>query len=199
MNLLGYDDNIFGGPAHRGAWEIGDASFGADGHWMGRAAHWACMSRPTTCVTWAQPSQNRTDGAAFLGGTIQPSGATELTLGGLWLSRHEDRTALDALPSDRPVAFTVVNLRASYAAEFGRFTVTPAFEIDVGGSITPRSSACRSARPRATVPRPDRVSRSRYGWMPGRDVLWVNRVVATHYDHSLDRRGRRTIPTRGKA
>jgi hypothetical protein len=177
---LGYDDNIFGGPGHRGAWEIGthpsvllglDGSGGTlGGYFSADDVHYL-----------GQPSQNRTDGAAFLGGTV-PVGRDKLTLGGFWLARHEDRTALDALPSDRPVAFSVVNLRASYAAEFGRLTATPAFEINrwrFDNTTILGVPVSEAARDRTTAQSGVTLG---YGWMPGRDVLWLNRVVSTHYD-----------------
>jgi hypothetical protein len=176
----GYDDNIFGGPDRRGAWEIAtrpsvllstENSGGAlglyvsadDVHYLG------------------EPSQNRTDGAAFLGGTIN-LGRDKLTLGFGYLTRHEDRTELDALPSDRPVAFTVANLRASYAAPFGRFTATPSIDLNrwrFDNTTILGVPIGEAARDRTTV---QPALTLRYGWMPGRDLLWVTRLVATHYD-----------------
>jgi hypothetical protein len=177
---FGYDDNIFGGSARRGAWEVaaqpsvlmstqnpgGSAGLylsADDVHYLGAA------------------SQNHTDGAAFLGGTIA-IGRDKLTLSGGYLAQHESRTALDALPSDRPVAFTVENLRASYAAEFGRFTATPTIDLNrwrfdnttifgVPSSQAPRDRT--TVQPGMTL---------RYAWMPGRDLLAVTRVLGTHYD-----------------
>ncbi len=177
---LGYDDNIFGGPDRRGAWEIGthpSVLMGLDG--SGGTLGGYVSADDVRYL--GQPSQNRTDGAAFLGGTI-PIGRDRFTLGGFWLSRHEDRTELDALPSDRPVAFTVVNLRTSYAAEFGRFTVTPAFEIDrwrFDNTTILGVPVSEASRDRTTTQTGVTLG---FGWMPARDVLWVNRVVSTHYD-----------------
>ncbi len=127
-----------------------------------------------------EPSQNRTDGSAFLGGTFNV-GKDKLTLGAGYLAQHEDRTALDALPSDRPVAFSVANFRASYDAVFGSLTATPALEVN----HYQFDSTTIFGHPVSEAPR-DRTSIQngltlRYGWMSGRDLLWVNRVVETRY------------------
>ena len=126
-------------------------------------------------------SQNRTDGAAFFGATFA-IGRDKLTLGGGYLSGHEDRTALDALPSDRPVAFKLENLRASSAAGFGRFTVTPSIELNrwrFENTTILGVPVSQTARDRTTT---QAAMTLRYNWMSGRDLLWVNRVATTHYD-----------------
>src|SRR6185312_14745730 len=128
------------------------------------------------------PSQNRTDGAAFLGGTLAV-GRDKLTLGAGYLARHEDRTELDALPSDRPVSFRVGNARASYATEFGRVLVTPSIELNqwrFGNTTILGTPVSEATRDRTTVQTGITL---RYNWMPGRDVLLVSRVLNTHYDH----------------
>lgn len=177
---VGYDDNIFGGPNRRGAWQIGthpSVLTGIDGSGGNAAAFFSADDYRYL----GQPSQNRTDGAAFLGGTI-PVGRDKLTLGGFWLDQHEDRTALDAIPSDRPVAFTVFSVRASYAAEFGRFTATPSIEFNrwrFDNTTILGVPVSEAARDRTTTRTGVTLG---YGWMSGRDVLWVNRVLTTHYD-----------------
>jgi hypothetical protein len=177
---IGYDDNIFGGPARRGAWEIatrpsvlvGTETSGGSGGFFASADDVRYLGAAT---------QNRTDGAAFLAGTINV-GRDKVTMGGGYLARHEDRTALDAVPSDRPVAFTVENLRGSYAADFGRFTATPSIDLNrwrfenttIGGvPLSERARDRTTALTSVTL---------RYAWMPGRDVLLVTRVLNTHYD-----------------
>jgi hypothetical protein len=177
---VGYDDNIFGGPVHRGAWEIAtrpsvligaDSSAGSVGFYLSA----------DDVRYLSQPSQNRTDVAAFLGGTLA-IGRDNLTLGGGYLTRHEDRTALDALPSDQPVAFTVANLRATYSSEFGRFTVTPSIDLNrwrFDNTTILGVPVAEAARDRTTAQAGVTL---RYALMSGRELLWVNRVVATHYD-----------------
>jgi hypothetical protein len=177
---IGYDNNIFGGPAAKGAWEIATRPSvlldraGSDG-----SAGLFLSADDFRYLN--EPSQNRTDGSAFLGGTID-FGRDKLTLGAGYLARHEDRTELDALPSDRPVAFTVANMRVAYAAEFGSFTATPSIEFnrwrfaDTTIFGVPVSEA---ARDRTTAQTGLTLG---YAWMPGRDVLLVTRVLDTHYD-----------------
>jgi hypothetical protein len=177
---LGYDSNVFGGSTPRGAWEIAtrpsvllgtESSSGSTG-----------LFASVDDVRYpGQPSQNRTDGAAFFGGTIN-FGSDKLTIGGGYLARHEDRTALDALPSDRPVGFTVANLRASYATTFGRFTVTPSIEFNrwrFQDTTILGVPVSQSSRDRTTVQPAVIVG---YDWMPGRQLLLVTRLLDTHYD-----------------
>jgi hypothetical protein len=129
-----------------------------------------------------QPSQNRTDGAAFLGGT-RNLGRDRLSIGGGYLARHEDRTELDALPSDRPVAFTVANLRASYETSIGRVAATPTIKLNrwrfdnttiLGTPVSERSRDRTTGQASLTL---------RYNLMSGRDLLLVGRVLDTRYDH----------------
>jgi hypothetical protein len=179
----GYDDNIFGGTRPRGAWEIAaqpsvlvstDNSIGSTGLYLSaNDVHYL-----------GEPSQNRTDGSAFFGGTIN-LGKDKLTLGAGYLAQHEDRTALDALPSDRPVAFTVANFRASYDAVFGHVTATPAIEVNhwqFDNTTIFGRPVSEAARDRTSVQSGVTL---RYGWMSGRDLIWVNRLVETRYDHPV--------------
>jgi hypothetical protein len=177
---IGYDNNIFGGPMRRGAWEIATSPsilIGAETS-KGSAGLFASVDDVRYL---GQATQNRTDAAAFAGGTIN-IGRDKLTIGAGYLARHEDRTALDALPSDRPVAFSVQNLRASYAADFGRFTATPSVEVNrwrFSNTTIAGVPVSQSTRDRTTA----QIGVSlRYAWMPGRDALFVTRVLNTHYD-----------------
>jgi hypothetical protein len=177
---FGYDDNIFGGPAARGAWEIATRPSLLMGAENSQGSLGAFLSADDVRYLGV-PSQNRTDGAAFLGGSLA-AGRDTLTLAAGYLARHEDRTALDALPSDRPVAFTVFNLRASYAAAFDRVSATPSVEFNrwrfdnttiFGVPVTQAPRDRSTGQAGVTV---------RYGWMSGRDLLLVTRVLDTHYD-----------------
>jgi hypothetical protein len=178
---FGYDDNIFAGLVRRGAWQVATRPSVLMGTERPEGSVGAYFSADDIRYP-GEPSQNRTDGAAFLGSTFNV-GRDKLTLGGGYLARHEDRTALDALPSDRPVAFGVANARASYAAEFGRATATPSIEINrwrfdnttvLGVPVSETSRDRTTAQGGLTL---------RYSWMSGRDVLLVTRVLDTHYDH----------------
>jgi hypothetical protein len=177
---IGYDNNIFGAPTHRGGWEIAtrpSALVGTENS-VGSAG----MYLSADDVRYLdQSSQDRTDGSAFLGGTLN-LGRDKLTMGGGYLAQHEDRSALDALPSDRPVAFTVENLRASYATEFGRFTATPSVDLSrwrFDNTTIFGVPVSEAARDRTTAQSGVTI---RYNWMSGRDLLWVTRAVTTHYD-----------------
>ncbi len=177
---IGYDDNLLAGSSHRGAWEVMTRPSILAGTETSAGSMGVYFSANDVRYLGAS-SQDRIDGTMFLGTTIN-IGRDKLTFGAGYLSQHEDRTALDALPSDQPVAFTVENLRVSYAADFGRLIVTPAFEFNrwrfdnttVFGVPTSEASRDRTtAQGGVTL---------RFNWMPGRDLLWVNRVVNTHYD-----------------
>ncbi|MSO99722.1 MAG: hypothetical protein EXR07_01540 [Acetobacteraceae bacterium] len=177
----GYDDNIFGGPARRGAWQIATrpsvlASVERSNTSLGFFASADDVRYPTA------PAQNRTDGAVFMGGTIE-LGRDKLTLGAGYLARHQDRTELDALPSDRPVAFRVENMRVSYSTVFGRLTTIPSFELArwrFANTTVLGLPVTQTARDRTTA---QGALTLRYGWMPGRDLLVVARVLDTRYDH----------------
>jgi hypothetical protein len=179
----GFDDNIFGGPIHRGAWEIATRPSVLMGTETSAGSSGVFLSADDVRYL-SQPSQNRTDASAFTGGTIN-IGRDKLTLGLGYLARHEDRTALDALPSDRPVAFKVANARASYARQFGRFTVTPSIDLNrwrfdnttiLGVPVSESSRDRTTAQAGVTI---------RYAWMPRRDLLLVTRVLDTHYDYPV--------------
>jgi len=177
---VGYDNNIFGGSPQSGAWEVGTHPSLLMGTNDPTGSTGLFLSADDLRYP-GQPSQDRTDGAAFVGGTID-LGRDKLTLGAGYLSRHEDRTELDALPSDRPVAFTAANMRVSYDAVFGRFTTTPSIELnrwrfsDTTIFGVPVSEA---ARDRTTA---QTGLTLRYDWMPARELLLVTRVLDTHYD-----------------
>ncbi len=176
----GYDDNIFAGPVPRGAWQIATRPSVLIGTENSTGSAGLFFSADDVRYP-GEASQNRTDGAAFAGGTINV-GRDKLTLGAGYLSGHEDRTALDASPSDRPVAFTVGNLRASYASAFGRFTAIPSIEFNrwrFGDTTILGAPVSEASRDRTTA-RPELALR--YNWMSGRDVILVGRVLDTHYD-----------------
>ena len=178
---FGFDDNIFAGAARRGGWRetvSPSVLVGLEG--SGGAA--AAFLSVDDIRYLGDPSQNRTDGAAFLGGT-RDLGHDRLTLAAGFLSRHEDQTALDALPSDRPVAFQVANARAAYEGAFGPWTLTPSVELSHRhfDDTTIRGVAVsQAARDRTTV---QGGATARYAWMPGREFVALSRVLDTVYQH----------------
>jgi hypothetical protein len=176
----GFDDNLFAGAAHRGAWEVATGPSALIST-KGSAGSAGMYVSADSFRYIGEPSQDRTDFAAFLGGTIN-LGRDSLTLGVGYLARHEDRTALDALPSDQPVAFTVENARASYSTQFGPFTATPSIDLNrwrFDNTTILGVPVSEAARDRTTVQLGMTLA---YSWMSGQDVLWVTRVLNTHYD-----------------
>ena len=73
------------------------------------------------------PSQDRTDGTVSAGGRID-IGDNKLTLAAAHVSQHEDRGAIHTIASDRPIAFQLDNIRASYLITDGRWSIVPGFE-----------------------------------------------------------------------
>jgi hypothetical protein len=120
---VGYDSSPAGGS---GSWLVRDQvslRFAAD--WSRNALGGFLAADDTRYLD--QPSQNRTDASAAVGGALE-IGRDRLSLGIAHLALHEDRSRLDALPADRPIAFTLDNVRISYATNFDRWTLTPSLE-----------------------------------------------------------------------
>jgi hypothetical protein len=123
---IGYDSNVLGGPAPVGSWVVGTRpSLLLSSGWSRDAigAYVALDDRRDLDA----PAQSRTDGTASLGGSLD-IGRDRLTLAAAEIDGHEDRTALDALPTDEPVPFQVQDLRAAYAWSDGRWVMTPNLE-----------------------------------------------------------------------
>lgn len=122
----GYDDNVLGGPSPRGSWVITSSpSLLLSSDWSRDAlgAYVAADDRRDLDV----PSQSRTDWTGSLGGMLDV-GRDNLTLAAAHVTGHEDRTELDALPTDQPILFQVEDARASYAWSLGRWTLTPTLD-----------------------------------------------------------------------
>jgi hypothetical protein len=176
----GYDDNVFTGPTHVGSWEA-VANPSVLVNTRGSYGSVAAYVSANDVHYLTEPSQDRVDADVFLGGTYN-FGRDVLTLGAAYLARHEDRTALDALPSDRPVAFTVANARAAYAAAFGPFTLTPSIDLNrwrFDNTTILGRPVSEASRDRSTV---QLGTTLRYEWMTARDMVLVTRVLDTHYD-----------------
>lgn len=120
---LGYDDNVFGGPAKSGSWVIGTSpSLLINSDWsrdsLGAYLGVDDMRYPE------QSPQSHTDWTASLGGSLA-IGRDNLTLAVAHFSLHQPRTDLDALPTDTPVGYRVDDVRASYTINFNRISLTP--------------------------------------------------------------------------
>lgn len=120
---IGYDDNVLGGSSKHGSFTASTRpSVLLTSDWS-RDAFVAYAALSDTRYP-NQSAQGRTDGTLALGGSVD-IGQDRLTLSGSYVATHQDRTQLDALPSDRPVGVTIADARAEYAIRSGRFVWTP--------------------------------------------------------------------------
>jgi hypothetical protein len=124
---IGYDSNVLGGPGSPGSWTVGThPSVQARSDWSRDAVSGILGLDDTRYLD--TPRQSRTDATAAFGGTLA-IGRDELTVAAAYLDRHEDRTTLDALPSDTPVAFRLFDARIDYTATLDRMALTPNVEF----------------------------------------------------------------------
>lgn len=178
---LGYDDNVLGGSRKQGSAEVvTQPSLLLTSDWSrdGIGAFLAADDRRDLDA----PAQSRTDWTASLGGDVEFD-RDRLTLGVAHFRRHQDRTELDALPSDRPVAFQVDDARAAYAWTSGRWTLTPALEASAW-RFDPTSivgvPASQAYRDRDVLQGGVTLS---YELAPLRDLLLQVRGIGQHYAH----------------
>lgn len=166
-----------GGPS--GSWEvITQPSLAVTSDWS-RDAIGAFLSASDTGYLSRQ-TRHTTDGTVSVGGAVD-IGRDQLTLGAAHLSRHEDQTQLAALASDSPIVFRVDDVRASYAATFGRWTATPAFEAaswQYGDATVMSIPVSQSYRDRTTL---QGGLTLRYEWAPLRNLVLVTRALGQHY------------------
>lgn len=126
------------------------------------------------------PAQNRTNWHAVLGAAVPLAGGT-LRLGAAYLSLHQERTDLDALPTDRPIGYRVADLRASHAYRFNRLTVVPNVEFTLyrfGNATILGVPARQDFRDRTVLA--GGVS-GRYEIAPGHGALFALRVLSARY------------------
>src|SRR6266542_846780 len=109
---IGYDNNVFGGASAQGSWILGTRpSLLVSSDWSrNRLVGYLGVDDARYLD---QPQQSRTNWTASMGGTLAV-GRDELTVAVAHLGLHQDRTELDALPTDAPVAYQVDDLRAGY-------------------------------------------------------------------------------------
>jgi hypothetical protein len=123
---LGYTSNALPGRFRRGSWEVVSAPALAIGSGWSRDSLGALVSVRDTRYL-ALPSQNRTDATASVGARLD-IGEDKLTLAAAHLTQHEDRGALGTIASDRPIAFQIDDLRASYLTTTGPWSIEPALQ-----------------------------------------------------------------------
>ncbi len=190
---IGYDSNVLGGPSPLGSWVVGTRpSLLAASDWSRDAlgAYVAADDRRDLGV----PAQSRTDWTASLGGSLD-IGRDRLTLAVAHIDSHQDRTDLDALPTDRPVPFQVDDLRASYAWLSGRWTVTPNVEASswhFGTASILGVPASQSYRDRIVLQGGTTVS---YELAPQRTLVLVARAIGQDYARPLP--GQSTLNSTG--
>lgn len=178
---IGYDSNVLGGPSPLGSWVVGTRpSLLASSDWSSDAlgAYVAADDRRDLNAS----AQSRTDWTASLGGTVD-IGRDRLTLAVAHIDSHQDRTDLDALPTDRPVPFQVDDFRAAYAWSSGRWTVTPNLEASswrYGTTSILGAPASQSYRDRNVLQGGTTVS---YELAPQRTLVFVTRAIGQDYTH----------------
>lgn len=179
---FGYDSNVFGGSPARGSWLLRNRPsllFASD--WS-RDALGGYLAVDDT-RTLDTPSQSHTDATLSLGGGLDV-GRDRLTLGVAHLAQHEGRSQLDALPTDRPVFFTLDNARAAYTTTFARWTLTPAAEV----SRWRYDATTIFGRPASQAYRDRTVAQGGvtlgYELAPLRSLLLVARAIGQGYPHT---------------
>jgi hypothetical protein len=120
---VGYTSNALPGPYRRGSWQVVTAPSLTVGSDWTRDAFGAVISAQDTRYL-SLPSQDRTDGTVSAGGQID-IGKDKLTIAAAHVAAHEDRGQLDTIASDRPIAFDLDDVRASYTMNDGRWKITP--------------------------------------------------------------------------
>jgi hypothetical protein len=175
----GYDDNVLAGTQHRGSWTVQTRpSLLINSDWS-QGVFGAYVSASDTRYP-ELPDQGRTDATGSIGGTID-IGQDKLTLAAAHVQQHEDRSQLDAVPSDRPITVQIDDARASYALSSGRWTMTPSLEASrwqYGNTTIQGVPASQAYRDRDVVQGGTTV---RYDWEPLRSLLFVVRATDQRY------------------
>jgi len=126
------------------------------------------------------PEQSHTNWSASLGGAMQLGGGT-LTVAAAHLALHQERTDLDALPSDTPVGFQMDDIRASYSYRFNRLTLVPNIEF----TIYRFANTSIFGIPASQAYRDRNAARGgisgRYELSPANGLLFALRTVETRY------------------
>jgi hypothetical protein len=179
---VGYTSNALPGPYRRGSWQLVTApSLAIDTDWS-RDAFGALLSVQDTRVL-ALPSQDRTDWTASAGGRID-IGEDRLTIAAAHVAQHEDRSQLDTIGSDRPIAFQLDDVRASYAITDGRWSVVPnvqATNWTYAGTTLLGIPASQSYRDRVVL---QGGLTTHYEFAPLRSVVLVARAIGQDYTHT---------------
>jgi hypothetical protein len=175
----GYNSNAQPGSHRRGSWEVITTPSLTIGSDWSRDSLGAAFSVQDTRLLEA-PAQSRTDVTASLGGRIDIGGDT-LTLAAAHLSQHEDRNQIDTIASDRPIAFQLDNLRASYLISADRWSIESALQITnwtYENTSIQGQPASQSYRDRVVTQAGVTV---RYELAPLRNIVFVVRAIGQDY------------------
>ncbi len=176
---VGYTSNALSGSNRRSSWQVlTNPALAVESGWS-RNAFGALLSLQNTRYL-SLPSQNRTDATVSAGGRID-IGEDKLTLAASHIAQHEDRGQLDTLASDRPIAFTLDDVRASYATTTGRWSFTPnlqATKWNFGSTTIQDLPASQAYRDRVVVQGGLTVH---YQFAPLRSAVVVIRAIGQDY------------------
>ncbi len=176
---VGYDSNVLGGPGSPGSWTLGThPSLRVSSDWSRDAVAGVLGVDDTRYLD--APRQSRTDATMMVGGT-KLIGRDTLTVAFAYLDLHEDRSAIDALPSDTPVAFSLTDARIGYTLALDRLSLTPNLEVSgyrYENTTIMGAPASQSYRNRDVLA--GGVT-ARYALMERRDLLLVLRGTGTNY------------------
>jgi hypothetical protein len=176
---FGYTSNALPGPYRRGSWQITTAPSLTVGSDWSRDAFGAMVSAQDTRML-SLPSQNHTDGTVSVGGRID-IGNDKLTVAAAHVAAHEDRGQLDTIASDRPIAFTLDDVRASYAINDGRWSIVPSLQATkwtYSDTTLLGLPASQAYRDRVVVQSGVTVS---YEFAPLRTAVLVVRAIGQNY------------------
>jgi hypothetical protein len=176
---VGYDSNVLGGPGSPGSWTLGSHPL------VTVRSDWSSDSLVGVLGLddtryFDTPQQSRTDATVAFGGTLAV-GRDQLTLSAAYLDRHEDRAAIDSLPSDTPIQYTVVDARVAYTLALDRLSLTPNVDLshyEYGNTTILGVPTSQSYRDRDVL---NVGVTARYEIMPLQNALLVLRGTATNY------------------
>jgi hypothetical protein len=176
---FGYTSNVLPSPYRQGSWQIvTEPALSIASDWS-RNAFGAVLSAQDTRYL-SQPDQDRTNASLSAGGRID-IGQDQFTLAAAQLFQHEDPAQIDALSTDRPIAFQIQDVRAAYTWNAGRWSVVPSLQM----SNWTYDNTTVMGVPESQAYRDRLVTQGavtlRYEWAPLRNLLFVVRALDQDY------------------
>lgn len=179
---LGYDTNASPASRRRGSWLTTTAPLlTAASDRSGDAIGATAAAQDSRYLT--TPAQNRTD-VTLAAASRLDIGNDRLTLAASHVEQHEDRTGIDTIASDRPIALRIDDVRATYTLADGRWTLEPGAEAahwtyaatTIGGTPVSQAYRDRTVLQAGTT--------LLYEMAPLRSLLFVLRTVDQTYPHT---------------